>query len=232
MESINGFWNPAKDDFLKYKIEDQDFENFKYNNKVEIANTFGLEYHPSRPMFGIISNFNENSGIDILIDSADEILKNDIQFVLLGQANADYRKKLDAIQEKYPEKFKVKYQIDEILNHLLKAGVDYLVMPSEYEPSGLNLMYSCTYGTVPIVQENGGVSETIEEWNAEEEEGFAIKIAKHDSKSFVSSINQAMDLFKDRTVWELAARNGMYEEFGWDENAEEYQEIYKNLVKK
>src|SRR5690606_28867013 len=87
-------WNPIKDDYLLHKLEDDDWENFKYNNKVELVNRFGFEYHPKRAMIGIVSNFSKSRGFDYLVEAMEELLKNDIQIVIMGDGDIDIRNKL------------------------------------------------------------------------------------------------------------------------------------------
>lgn len=236
MGILNGIdkwvWNPVKDDYLKYKLEDDDFENFKYNNKVELLNNYGLEYHPKRPVYGMVTSFADEKGLELLIDSADSIFDKDLQLVILGQGSNDYKKKLEKIEKKYPDKFKVKYEFDETISHLIEAGSDFFLIPTKYETSGLSFMYSCTYGSIPIVNVSGGLNETVEAWDAEEMEGNALLIEDYSSDSITNSINSSFELFKEKDKWEKLAKNGMYEEFGWDENAEQYQKIYRKLLKK
>jgi starch synthase len=225
-------WNPKRDNHIKSKYEDGEFEEYKYDNKVELCNRFELEYHPKRPIIAMVSRIDEQKGFDLLIDAADRIFKHDIQFILLGQGNADIKKDLNAIAEKYPDKFKFKVGFNDELSHLMTAGADFFLISSQYEPIGMNYMTSSVYGTVPIARVSGGMSEYVTPWDPDTEEGNSFIFEEFSSDALVDTIERALEAYKDSLTFEQIARNGMYEEYGWEERAEEYDKIYRNLLKK
>lgn len=231
---INGIdnfnWNPKKDKLIKQKLNN-DFEDFKYNNKLALTKRFGLEFRPNVPLLAMIPRIGYQKGVPLLIDIAEELLQEDIQFVLLGQGDAKLKEALKVIADKYPDKFKLKFEFDDDLSHLIEAGSDIFLMPSEYEPCGLNLMYSMNYGSVPIVRATGGLKEVAEQYNVKTKEGNAFVFDKYDAGSFISKVKEALILFKDKDEWLNIVSNGLAEDFSWSESAHKYVEIYKKLLK-
>jgi len=224
-------WNPEKDSLIKAKYE-SDFDEYKYHNKVEVINLFGFEYQPKTPLIGFSSDFTENRGMPEFLDSLEEILKDDVQVAVLVKKYGDkkHKTKLDKLVAANPEKLKVKYGYDDIVSHQMKAGCDMFLFLNDYEPAGTDFMQASTYGSVPIAKMRGGISESIETYSDKNTDGFVIGIDKKKG-SIVKSVKEAVNYFKDKDTWTEIARNGMYEEFSWDENAKEYDNIYRNLLK-
>lgn len=229
---INGIdnytWNPKKDKLIKHKLG-SDVKEFKYNNKLALTREFGLEFRPNVPIIAMIPRIGYQKGVPLLIDIADELLQLDIQFILLGQGKAELKEKLKAIADKYPEKFKVRFEFDDELSHQIEAGSDIFLLPSEYEPCGLNLMYSMNYGSVPLVRATGGLKEVAVQYNIETKKGNAFVFDKYNAKDFLNKIIEAIELFKDKDEWEIIMQNGLNMDFTWKESAAKYVEIYKNI---
>ncbi len=223
-------WNAEKDPFIKAKY-DGDYLDYKYHNKVALINKFGLEYSPSTPLIAMVTNVEDNKGINLLIEQADKIFAEDVQFVLLGQGEPALKDKLAKISAKYPDKFKCLFELSDELTHLTEAGSDIYMLLSEYEPSGLNFMYSLVYGSVPIVYPTGGLTEQVEPFNESTNEGNCLVMKEHTGAELIKTIKQALVLYKNKEQWETLARNGMNTENSWRGTAEEYHEIYKKLAK-
>ncbi len=223
-------WNPAKDGMIESKY-DSDFEEYKYNNKVALLNQFGLEFHPKRPLIGMVSGLEESKGINLFIESADRIFENDLQIVMLGVGSAEITKKLNDIAAKYPEKFKVRYAFDDALTHLIYAGSDMTIIPPKIEPCGLSIMYSMLYGSIPIARATGGMKEVIEAYDPETGDGNTIAFDDFSSDSLMGGLNTALELFKNKPAWEEFALNGMSSEFNWLESVEKYDAIYRKIIK-
>jgi len=223
-------WNAEKDNQIKAKYEG-DYYEYKYHNKVALINKFGLEYEPSTPLIAMVSSLKAGKGINLLIEKADEIFQEDLQFVLLGQGENEIKEQLTKISEKYPTKFKCIFDFNDDLAHLTEAGSDiYLVIP-EYEPAALNFMYAMTYGSVPLVFPSGGLTEVVEEFNTESEEGNCIIMKEHTGGAFMEALRQASNLYKNRDKWEVLARNGMTGEYKWGASAVAYFDIYKKITR-
>ncbi len=223
-------WNAEKDNLIKAKY-DGDFYEFKYHNKVALINKFGLEFEPSVPLIAMVSKIEEGKGFELLIEQADEIFKRDLQFVLLGQGETALKDKLQKISDKYPEKFKCIFGFDDELAHLAEAGSDlYLIIP-QYEPTPLSYMYSCSYGSIPVVFPSGALAEVVQEIDVENEEGTSVIVKEYNGSALLDAIDRASEIYKNKDKLEILARNGMNEDFSWKETAKEYFEIYKKLNK-
>jgi len=222
-------WNPVKDDYLVHRLEDDDWENFKYNNKVELVNRFGFEYHPKRPMIGIVSNFSKARGFDYLLESIEEFLKHDVQIVIMGDGDKEYREKLTEISNNNPEKLQVSIGFDEYIAHTIMAGSDIYLSLAPLEASGMQFMHACKYGAVSIAPINCALIEIAE--NVDGEEGNCIAMKDPSSKSLIESFNRALELYSDSTLFFSLAKNCINEEFGWDENTMEFEKVYRALVK-
>jgi len=224
-------WNPVKDNYLEHKLTDDDFDAFKYDNKVELCNKFELDFHPKRPIFGMVTKIIPDSGFDLLIGAADKIFAHDLQIVVLAQGHFDKIPKLEKLAEKYPDKLKIKYKFEESMQHLVTAGSDYLLMPEKYNASALNFQYGCVFGTPPVVFVSGGISEIAEFWDGDEE-GTSIEIKKYDKESLADAVSKAVELFAEPDTWRQMAKNGTYEEFAWANNAKQFEVIYRRVLNK
>lgn len=221
-------WNPVKDNFIKEKLK-KDIQTFKSHNKSELCKIFGLEYNPDIPLFAMIPRIGYQKGVGLVIDTAEEIFKNDVQFVLLGQGDDELKAQLSVIEERYPEKVRMKYEFNEVLSHQIEAGCDFFLMPSQYEPCGLNLMYSIIYGAIPIVRATGGMKDiAIDISNTN---GNAIVFENYSPKELLIAINRAIVLYKDHARLASIAENGMKSDFSWTKSALEYENIYQSIIK-
>ncbi|MDC1067654.1 hypothetical protein OAQ99_00690, partial [Candidatus Kapabacteria bacterium] len=160
----------------------------------------------------------------------DKLLDKNLQFIVYALGKSEINPKLEQLQAKYPEKFKFVNTHDEYFYHKMMAGADLLISSSQQKVDCLNIMYAATYGTVPLVRVTDTVDEIFEEWDGED--GFALKIEGDTDKDLFSSIEDALKLFdENKEDFELIQKNGTYEEFGWAENAQKYEDIYKKLLK-
>lgn len=226
----NYIWNPKKDKLIKHKLGD-DIKEFKYNNKLALTRKFDFQFKPNVPLIAMIPRIGYQKGVPLLIEIAEELMKLEIQFLLLGQGDAELKTKLQEIADKYPDKFKVKFEFDDELSHQIEAGSDIFLLPSEYEPCGLNSMYSMNYGSVPIVRATGGLKEAAVQYNIETKTGNAFVFEIYASNDFLSKISEAVELFKDKDEWNIILENGLNEDFSWRESAQKYIDIYNNIHK-
>lgn len=223
-------WNPKTDEEIPFKL-DNDFEEFKYNNKVALINKFGLEYKPSVPLIGMISRLDYQKGVSLLIEAAEKILKENIQLVILGEGDPELHSELNKLSKRYPKKFKIKYEYNEQLAHLIEAGSDMFLITSVYEPCGLNLMYSLNYGAVPIVHYTGGLKDVAVQFDAKTKTGNSFVYTKHNQEELLNSLREAIKAFHDKELWHDIIENGRREDFHWLKPAKQYDEIYRNLMK-
>lgn len=222
-------WNPATDEHIYRKFDVKSLEA-KIDNKKALAQRFNLPYKENTPLMGAISRLVDQKGFDLVLESLDELMKLDMQFVLLGSGEPKVEKRFEAFQKKYPLKIGVFFGFDEVLAHLVEAGSDMFLMPSRYEPCGLNQMYSMRYGTVPIVRSTGGLDDTVEDHEGNGK-GTGIKFEKYDAKELIKAVQRATKIYQQPDEWKKLMRNGMGKDFSWEHSARKYVGLYKGLLK-
>jgi starch synthase len=230
---INGIdtkvWNPEKDKHLPKKYNFKSIEA-KQVNKEALTSRFGLEYKKDVPVFGIISRLYDSKGLDLIQKVFPDLMKLDLQFIVLGTGDNKYHKFLDKMSHKYKSKFACYLGFSDELAHLIEAGSDIFLMPSKYEPCGLNQMYSLTYGTIPIVHETGGLADTVIRYNEKTGEGTGFSFKKYDSKEFLKEIKRALKIFNDKKAWLKIVKAGMKTDFTWNSSAKKYIDLYKTIL--
>ncbi|ROL58366.1 glycogen synthase [Bacteroidetes/Chlorobi group bacterium Naka2016] len=224
-------WNPRFDDDIACKLQNSNFASYKKCNKEDLLRTLGLELNPEIPLIGMISHIEEYKGIKLLLESIDRLLKEDIYFVFLGTGDPNLTKRLQKVAEKYPQKFVFKNVYDEQLAHKIEAGSDIFLMPSIYEPCGYNAIYSVVYGTVPIVRATGGLIDSIEPFNPETGDGVGFVFDEPTPSSLVKKFKEALDAYRNKELWDKIIQNCLSKSFSWKDSAEQYVEIYRNLIK-
>lgn len=223
-------WSAKKDDSLKSNL-DGDIKEYKYDNKVELVNRFELEFSPKTPLIAMISRIDAHKGINMIIDAADELFKENIQFVFLGQGDDTLKAKLQEISDKYPDKFKVKFSFDDNLAHLMEAGSDMFLIPSDYEPCGLNFMYSLSYGSLPIAHLSGALKDMAIDYNQDNENGNSILFKEWNEKSMLKAIKQGVELYQNKEVWMSLIERLLETNLKWGDNAKVYHDLYKKMLK-
>jgi len=230
---VNGIdtrvWNPEKDNHLPKKYSAKNLEA-KLINKQELAKKFGFKYDEKVPIMGIVTRLYNIKGLDLISDIFPDLMKLDIQMVLLGTGDKKYHTFFEKMGQKYKNKFAAYLGFNDELAHLIEAGSDIFLMPSMYEPCGLNQMYSLVYGTVPIVRETGGLADTVINFNEKSGEGNGFVFKKYNSKELLKEVKKAVKLFNDKKSWTKIMRNGMKSDFSWLSSAKKYIELYKTIL--
>ncbi|HTX19427.1 MAG TPA: glycogen synthase GlgA [Bacteroidota bacterium] len=221
-------WNPETDEHIVKRYDARTLEG-KLENKRELLSRFGLSYKENVPLFGIISRLVDQKGLDLIKEIADEFMKLDVQFVMLAAGEKKYQEYFESLHKKYSAKMGVYIGYNDELAHLIEAGCDMYLMPSRYEPCGLNQLYSLKYGTVPIVRATGGLEDTIQDVDGGTGTGF--KFTKYDSKELLKTIHRAHKAYHDSALWKKIIRNGMAQDFSWESSARKYTNLYRTLVK-
>jgi len=221
-------WNPETDEHIVKRYDIRTLEG-KADNKKELLAKFGLTYKENVPLIGIISRLVDQKGLDLIKEIADDFMKLDIQFVMLAAGEKKYQDYFEALHKKNSSKMGVYIGYNDDLAHLIEAGCDMYLMPSRYEPCGLNQLYSLKYGTVPIVRATGGLDDTIQD--VDEGNGTGFKFKKYDSKELLKTIHRAMKAYHDPAGWKKIMRAGMAQDFSWESSARKYANLYRNLVK-
>jgi starch synthase len=219
-------WDPATDKLIPHRYSINDLSGKKMNRDA-LLKEFGL---PSgdQPVIGIVSRLVDQKGFDILSEAFEELMKMNLKFAILGTGQKKYHDLYTELSAKYPEKIGIRLGFSDKTAHLVEAGSDFFLMPSLYEPCGLNQMYSLRYGTIPIVRSTGGLKDTVSELSARGNRGNGFTFEEYSSKALVSAIKRAMDFFADSSAVEKAIKRMMKEDHSWEASAREYMKMYEN----
>ncbi len=229
---VNGIdgaeWNPATDKHLpaRYSIDDM---TGKAACKAALQKETGLTVDAATPLFGIVSRLWDQKGLDLVADAADELLARcRLQFVLLGNGDKALETRFRDLALRHPGRVSVRIGFDAGLSHRIEAGSDFFLMPSRFEPCGLNQLYSMAYGTPPIVRATGGLADTVEPWYAGRGTGTGIVFNTANRAGIIWAVEEALRLYFDAPAEYLQVRrNGMARDFAWGESARRYEEVYR-----
>ncbi|MEK6733389.1 MAG: glycogen synthase GlgA [Candidatus Omnitrophota bacterium] len=228
---INGVdysvWSPANDKFIAEKFDEKDTSG-KAACKKDLADVFGIKYNAKRPMVAMITRLAEQKGIDLVVNIMKDILKES-DFVILGFGDEKYNNIFQDLAKKHKGKVGVSIKFDNALSHKIEAGADMFLMPSRYEPCGLNQMYSLKYGTVPVVRAVGGLDDTIQNFNPSTKKGNGFKFKDATNEAFLGAIKDAVAIFKNKKLWDALVKNCLACDYSWESSAEQYLKLYKNL---
>lgn len=220
-------WDPAKDKFIAAKYSAKDLTG-KHACKKDLLETFGLApEHHSRPVLGIVSRFADQKGFDLIAAVATELMQEDVILTVLGTGERRYEELFDSLANEFPARVGVRIAYDNELAHKIEAGADMFLMPSRYEPCGLNQIYSLKYGTVPIVRATGGLDDTVESFDVQHGTGTGFKFLSYTGPALLDSVRQALHLFTDQRIWKRIQLNGMSKDFSWKRPAAEYAKLYQ-----
>jgi starch synthase len=233
---INGVdyqdWDPSHDTRLMARYDLKDLSG-KRECKKDLLKEYGLPPSLEKaPLLGMISRLADQKGFDLLAEIIDELLSFDIGFVLLGTGEQKYHDLFSRIAQKYPKKMGVRLAYDDQLAHKIEAGSDLFLMPSKYEPCGLNQIYSLKSGTIPVVRATGGLEDTILHYDPSTGKGNGFKFARYDAKEFLNQIKLAMDFYAQPEHWTKLIRNAMRSDFSWERSAEAYLGLYQKALTK
>jgi starch synthase len=219
-------WSPEKDKLIAVKYSAKELSG-KQLCKQELLEIFGLsQEHLGRPLIGIVSRFADQKGFDLIAEKAHELMREDLVLVVLGTGERKYEDLFRALAAAYPVRVAVKMAYDNVLAHKVEAGADMFLMPSRYEPCGLNQIYSLKYGTVPIVRATGGLDDTVEPFDLEHGTGTGFKFKEYSGEAFLYAVRQALHHYMDERIWKRIQLNGMAKDFSWKVPATEYAKLY------
>jgi starch synthase len=221
-------WSPERDKLIAARYSPKDLSG-KLTCKKDLIEVFGLPADIlNKPVIGIVSRFAGQKGFDLIETIAPDLLREDLAIVVLGAGDAKYEKLLRDLHGAYPGKLSVKIKYDNLLAHKIEAGADIFLMPSHYEPCGLNQIYSLRYGTVPVVRATGGLDDTIEAFNPATGSGTGFKFQAYDGGALLAAIQQALAVYRnDPTAWRRIQASGMGKDFSWQASAIEYAKLYE-----
>jgi len=225
---VNGidteYWSPQLDDYIPFPYSRDDLEG-KRDNKLELLRRCGLERDPDAPVFGSISRLVENKGFPLLVELLDAFVTRGARFVFLGSGDPSIANQLEEAQKRHPAHIYFNEGFNEPLAHLIEAGSDMFLMPSRFEPCGLNQLYSLRCGTIPIVHRTGGLADTVQAWTSGSGTGFVFDDYSTDGLN--QAMLQAMEVYGDKGEWSALMLRAMAQDFSWDRSAKEYVSLYQ-----
>lgn len=222
-------WSPSRDKNLPYTYHVNNLSG-KRMNKVELLGEAKLPIREKTPLIGVISRLVDQKGFDLITRAADRLFEMNIQMILLGTGEEKYHQLFRAIEKRHPEKFRTYLTFDDALAHRIEAAADIFLMPSRFEPCGLNQMYSLKYGTVPIVREVGGLADTVVDYDPDSGEGTGFVFTEYTPEGMLEAVKRAVALFGKRRSWTKLMKAGMRQNFSWKKSAQKYHELFEQLV--
>jgi starch synthase len=222
-------WNPAADPFVRASFSASKLTG-KRDAKRELLGAVGLPVDDAtlaRPLVGLVSRLTDQKGFDLIEAAAPDLMALDASWVMLGSGEHRYEDLLTDLARQHPRRVAAAIGFDEHLAHLIEAGADIFLMPSRWEPCGLNQMYSLRYGTVPVVRATGGLQDTVEDVDERTGLGTGFKFADYTPQALVSVLRRALEMFGRRPLWKKIQQAGMKRDHSWDVSAREYVKVYR-----
>ena len=229
---INGIdtdiWNPAKDSLIpgNYSVEDL---GGKKLCRATLLRTHGFDPMYKGPVFGMVCRLTEQKGVQLLLANEELLAKSKLKLVVIGTGDIDLEDRLRGLAERLPDRVSFLAAVDESASHLVESGADFFLMPSLFEPCGLNQMYSQVYGTVPVVTRVGGLIDTVSDATADGSVGTGILIPP-DADGLAVGIGRALELWSDREAYQAVQTRGMRQDFGWSGAVNAYENYYNEIV--
>jgi starch synthase len=221
-------WDPAIDPHIAAHYSAEKLEGKKECRR-DLLHAFGLEnVSDEAAVIGVVSRFATQKGFDFIVEIMDRLVQEDIVLVVLGNGEEYYERLLTEMASRYPDKVRVQVKFDEVMAHKIEAGADIFLMPSRYEPGGLNQIYSLKYGTVPVVRATGGLEDTIDEQPFGGGNGF--KFWGYSPAALMDALQRALGTFRNKAEWTQMMKRGMTQDFSWDVPASEYVRVYERVV--
>jgi starch synthase len=223
-------WNPATDELLPHRYGAADLAG-KARNKAALQAQCGLRADPKALLFGLVSRLTSQKGIDLVLEGLGALLQDGAQLVVLGSGDPGLQQALAAAAATHPGAVSVTFGFNEALAHGIEAGADCFLMPSRFEPCGLNQMYSQAYGTPPLVGGTGGLVDSVRDATADPQRGTGFVMRSADAAGFVDAVARVRAAWKRPADWRRIQANGMAEPFGWEDSARRYEEVYHQAIR-
>jgi starch synthase len=222
-------WHPSRDTFIAAPFSRDNLAG-KAVCKADLQRTFDLPQRPEVPLLAVISRLAPQKGMDLVAEAMDAMMDLNTQFVLLGTGDPDLHEAFEAAKTKYPRRIGLRLGFDVGLSHKIEAGSDIFLMPSRYEPCGLNQMYSLAYGTIPVVRATGGLDDTIQPFDPEASTGNGFKFPGTTLADLVTTVQSAVATYRRPDQWARLVRNAMACDFSWDRSAKDYERLYTEIA--
>ncbi|MBD3264913.1 MAG: glycogen synthase GlgA [Candidatus Omnitrophica bacterium] len=223
-------WDPAKDNYIAANYNQESLSN-KYLCKKDLLHEVGLDYSYTGPLLGVISRLAKQKGIDVLISAMHDIVRAGYKIIILGTGEERYQQALWELSRIYPDKIAVRVAFDDSLAHKIEAGCDLFLMPSEYEPCGLNQMYSLKYATPPVVRAVGGLDDTVIDYTQSPLRGNGFKFRRPEAGDFLNALHRAVDVYNNKDKWRELTVRAMSFDFSWEVSAGQYVNLYRKIIK-
>ncbi|MEO5617989.1 MAG: glycogen synthase GlgA [Candidatus Eisenbacteria bacterium] len=223
-------WSPQSDRYLPKRYSERSVYR-KEKNKVALHEKLGLEYDRDAPVAGIVSRLSYQKGFDLLFETLPAlVMQADLRVAVLGSGEPQYEEFFAGLQRRFPGRVCFWRGFNEELAHLIEGGSDLFLMPSRYEPCGLNQMYSLRYGTAPVVRRTGGLADTVQPWNRATGKGTGFVFEHFTSDGMMWAMKRAIECWRDRKSWQVLMKNGMQMDFSWQRQVREYVGLYQRLA--
>jgi len=221
-------WDPAIDPNIAAHYSKENLQG-KQECRRDLLHAFDLEgVGDDTAVIGVVSRFATQKGFDFIVDIMDRLVEEDMVLVILGSGEEYYERLLVEMASRNPDKIRVKIKFDNVMAHKIEAGADMFLMPSRYEPGGLNQIYSLRYGTVPVVRSTGGLEDTIDEQPSGGGNGF--KFWGYSPSALLDALHRALATFRNKDEWTQIMKRGMAQDFSWDKPAAEYVRVYERVI--
>ncbi len=220
-------WNPVSDTLIPVRYGAGCLDD-KAANKEALQVELGLAVAPKAPLFGIVSRLTDQKGIDLIVDNLDWLLKQGAQLAVLGSGEPRYERQLNEFAAEFSSSVAVRTGFNERLAHAIEAGVDVFLMPSRFEPCGLNQMYSQAYGTLPVVRATGGLADSVRDAAGADGTGFVFKEDR--AEALRETLMRVLRTYQKPTAWRGLQQRAMAQSFGWPQSAQRYVALYRSAI--
>ena len=222
-------WNPSTDPHIAQTYTFDSIES-KAKNKRDLQRSLNLEEDSEAVLFGVISRLAVQKGIDLIVEAISKVGCKNLQLAVLGSGDSELQTQLLKLAKAHPKRIAIEIGFNETLSHKIEAGADVFLMPSRYEPCGLNQMYSHRYGTLPLVTRVGGLADTVKDINDNPEQANGFVISAANPLALQQGIVRAIALYSDQVSWKKLQRNAMDANYSWTESASKYLKLYRELL--
>jgi starch synthase len=224
-------WDPANDPFLPAPYTEKTVEN-KRVCKTRLQEIFHLKKKGEIPVVGLIARLLDRKGFDLVSRVLPRLMESEIELILMGKGQDQYQNWAREMVEKYPGLVGLEMVHSESMAHQIQAGADILLMPSRYEPCGLDQLHALRYGTIPVVRAVGGLEDTVEDYNPQTERGTGFKFKEYEWEKLLQTIQRALAVYRDKPRWKRLIQRAMNQDFSWEKSAAQYEALYQKALLK
>jgi len=222
----DSLWDPARDPLVPHPY-DREHPEGKWKNRAALAQECGFPSAPDWPIVGMVSRLVDQKGFDLIEQAERDLLKLEARFVILGTGQARYQELCARMMASAPSRVHYRAGFDDALAHRIEAGADFFLMPSRYEPCGLNQMYSLRYGTAPVVRATGGLADTVQDFDPQSRRGTGFVFQRYEASEMLGALRRAFTVYRQPHLWSELRANGMACDFSWRRSADGYDDLYR-----